>query len=624
MMGELLERAFTEQRLLEAWADVREAALADGEAGRAVEEFEAAAARHVTQLSAALADGSFEPHPVTRVEIPKPAGGVRKLAVPGLTDRIVERALLVELDALIDPLLLPWSFAYRHGLGVRDAVACLAEARDAGAAWVARCDIDDCFDHIPRWEVLRMMRDVVPDSAAVDLVRKLMDRPVIGERIARTGRGLGLHQGSPLSPLLSNLYLNSFDRTMLARGYRVIRYSDDIAIPVADRGSAETALSDAAGELAALRLNLDPVKTQVVSFDTGVPFLGSVVTSLTSPGALALSHPTETVVYVDRPGSLIRSRGDRITVEYHGEALFRLNFKRVRQVVCVGQIGVTTPFLHRALRDGIDVFFLDEHGGPGGRLASLACHDATARRAQYRTADDERLTRELARTFVDGKIANMRVSLLRASRRVPDPAVTSIAETLAISRLVLGDAASYDQVLGHEGTASREYFRAWRQLIGDSWGFTARERRPPPDPVNAMLSFGYSLLVQESIAALEISGLDAAVGFLHRARWGRPSLALDLMEEFRPVVVDAVVLRCLSTGIVRFEEFTTTPDLGCRMTARARQAYLAAYERRMLTLFTHEPSRRRVSYRVGLGIQAKALAAALIDPDRTYRPVRWK
>jgi CRISP-associated protein Cas1 len=132
------------------------------------------------------------------------------------------------------------------------------------------------------------------------------------------------------------------------------------------------------------------------------------------------------------------------------------------------------------------------------------------------------------------------------------------------------------------------------------------------------------LLAQESIAALEMAGLDAAAGFLHRARWGRPSLALDLMEEFPPVVVDAVVLRCLSTGIVRFEEFTSTPDLGCLMPARARQAYLAAYERRVLTLFTDEPSGRRVSYRVGLGLQAKALAAALAEPDRIYRPVRWK
>lgn len=137
-------------------------------------------------------------------------------------------------------------------------------------------------------------------------------------------------------------------------------------------------------------------------------------------------------------------------------------------------------------------------------------------------------------------------------------------------------------------------------------------------------SFGYTLLVQEAIAALEAAGLDSAVGFLHRARWGRPSLALDLMEELRPVVVDSLVLVCLSTGIVRFEEFETTPDVGCRMNARARQAFLAAYERRMLTVFTHEPTGGRVSYRVGLGLQARALAHTILDPDRTYRPVRWK
>jgi CRISP-associated protein Cas1 len=313
-----------------------------------------------------------------------------------------------------------------------------------------------------------------------------------------------------------------------------------------------------------------------------------------------------------------------MVVEYQGEALFRLNLKRIRQVVCVGRVGMTTPFMHRAVQDGIDVMLLDENGGPGGRLTSLAHSDPTVRRAQYRSADDELAVRKLTKLFVDGKIANMRVSLLRAGRRVPDPLVASTAETLAITRLVLADAASYDVVLGHEGTATREYFRAWRRIIGDEWGFAARQRRPPPDPVNAMLSFGFTLLVQEAVAALEMSGLDAAVGFLHRARWGRPCLALDLIEEYRPVIVDAVVLRCLSTGIVRYEEFETTPDRGCRMVARARQAFLAAYERRMLTVFTHETSGRRVSYRVGMNLQAKALASAIIDPDRVYRPVRWK
>jgi CRISPR-associated protein Cas1 len=201
---------------------------------------------------------------------------------------------------------------------------------------------------------------------------------------------------------------------------------------------------------------------------------------------------------------------------------------------------------------------------------------------------------------------------------------TPLAETLAATRLVLADATSIEEIMGHEGSASREYFRSWYQDFGTDWGFASRQRRPPPDPVNAMLSFGYTLLVHEAVAALGTAGLDPAVGLLHQARWGRPGLALDLMEEFRPVIVDAMVFRCLSTGIVRFEEFETTPDVGCRMNDRSRRAFLAAYERRMLTLFTHEPTGRRVSYRAGLGLQAKALARVLLDPDRRYRPVRWK
>lgn len=461
---------------------------------------------------------------------------------------------------------------------------------------------------------------IVTDPEAVHLVGKMMDRPVIGERNRRSNRGLGLHQGSVLSPLLCNVYLNRFDQAMLSAGFRVIRYADDFAIPAKNRVEAERALTAASDNLADLRLELNPEKSQVVSFDTGVSFLGSTVTSTTSPGVDALSHPLETVVYVDKDGALLRSRGDRMLVEHRGKVLFRLNFRRVRQVVCTGRVGMTTPFLRRALRLGIDLVIISDQAGPSGRLTSLDVTDPTVRRAQYRLAGDHRL----ARAFVDGKIANMRTALLRAARRQLDPLLGEVAERLAAMRLLLSDADSLEKVMGYEGAASREYFRAWRHLFGEIWDFESRQRRPPPDPVNAMLSFGYTLLVNEAIAALEMARLDPAVGFLHQSRWGRPNLALDLIEEFRPVVVDAVTLRCLNTGIVKPEDFDVAPDAGCRMNDRARRAFLAAYERRMLTLFTHEATARRVSYRVGLSLQAKALARTILDSKRPYRPLRWK
>ncbi|MGJ7908505.1 reverse transcriptase domain-containing protein [Actinopolyspora sp. H202] len=313
-MGVLYSRAFSQQGLLDAWEEVRDAARDDGRPNNEVERFEADAARSISDLAEELSDGTWRPSPVRRVDIPKSSGGVRRLGVPALVDRIVERALLAVLDPEIDPLLLPWSFAYRRGLGPRDAVDALTEARDSGASWVARADIEDCFDRIPLWEVMRRLREVVDDERVVHLVGMLLDRPVRGARTAVRDRGRGLHQGSVVSPLLSNLYLDVFDRAMLGSGWRVIRYGDDFAIPVSSRHEGEQALQAAGNELEALRLDLNTGKCRVVSFDEGVRFLGQTVTTSTLGTAEMLSHPLRspfTVIFSCRTGDQ-PEHGDRL------------------------------------------------------------------------------------------------------------------------------------------------------------------------------------------------------------------------------------------------------------------------------------------------------------------------
>lgn len=621
-MGLLFGKAFAQQALLDAWQEVRDRALADGRPDSEVQEFERDAVRRLGELAERLAAGEWEPEPARRIAIPKASGGVRRLAVPTVADRVVERALLDVLDPVIDPTLLPWSFAYRRGLGVKDALAALTEARDLGATWVARADIDDCFDRIPQWEVMRRLREVVDDERVVHLVGAILDRPVRNERVSDRGRGL--HQGGVLSPLLSNLYLDTFDRRMLAAGFRVIRYGDDLAIPVDSRLGGERALQAASTELSDLRLELNAGKCHVASFDEGVRFLGETLTASTLAAAETLSHPTETSVYVDRQGSMVRVRGDRLIVTDGDESLLRLNLRRIRQVVCYGRVNLTTAFMHRAAERGIEVVLLSENGTLGGRLTSPMSSDPSARRAQFRVADDKRGSRDLAAAFVAGKINNMRVTLLRVASRADDLDAAIAAERLERAGNQAEAAADLNQLLGVEGAASRDYMQGLRQLVDKEWGFTGRQRRPPPDPVNAMLSYGYTILCHEAIAALEASGLDPMVGFLHQHRWGRPALALDLMEEFRPLTVDVAVWRCLRTRQVRPEQFTVEPDVGCRMGDDARHTFLAAYERRMLTLTTHRESGRRVSYRVAISLQAKMLARALLDPSRPYVPLRWK
>lgn len=289
-MGELVARVCRDEVLLRAWEDVRESAYEDGDPGAAVLDFERQALRNLAELADQVSRGDYRPRPMTGVTIAKPSGGFRELAVGAAGDRVVERAVLEVLDPLIDPVLSPWCFAFRKGLGVNDAIRALTEARDAGAVWVARSDVDDYFPSIARWPLLQRLRELIPDVEMIGLVERLITRPIMGER---ADRGRGLHQGGSLSPLLANLYLEPFDRALFDLGYQVIRYGDDIAIPVGDRPPAERALELAAAEARKLNLRLNAEDSVVAAFDDGVAFLGQTVTATTGAGAGPISHPQQ-------------------------------------------------------------------------------------------------------------------------------------------------------------------------------------------------------------------------------------------------------------------------------------------------------------------------------------------
>jgi CRISPR-associated protein Cas1 len=327
---------------------------------------------------------------------------------------------------------------------------------------------------------MRLVRERIDDERIVHLIGLILDRPVVNRRSTPDDRGRGLYQGSALAPLLSNLYLDVFDRRMLAAGYRVIRYSDDFAIPVESRLEGERALRTAGTELEDLRLELNTGKCHVVSFDHGVRFLGETVTASTLNSAETLSHPLEIVVYVERQGAYIRTRGDRLVVTDGEESLLRLSLRRIRQVVCYGRVGLSTPFLQHAVERGIEVVLLTEHGTDGGRLTPPCTSDPSARRAQYRAADDPGRCRTLAAAFVAGKVNNMQVTLLRTARRRDDLAAADAADRLERVLDKLDQNPPLDEILGLEGSASRDYFQAARNLIDPDWGFQTRNAARHP------------------------------------------------------------------------------------------------------------------------------------------------
>ncbi|MDQ1249446.1 MAG: hypothetical protein QG597_3821, partial [Actinomycetota bacterium] len=267
---------------------------------------------------------------------------------------------------------------------------------------------------------------------------------------------------------------------------------------------------------------------------------------------------------------------------HRDEVLARVNLRRVRQVVLIGRVGMSTPFLQKALRRGIGIVLTDDHGEFIGRFESMERGTPGYRLDQAKAARSSSAALKIARGFVLGKLQNQRVMLLRLDRRMAEPILGPYIRRIDRSRV---DAMGADQLAvlrGIEGAGARDYFAAFGDFLAPEWGWKGRVRRPPTDPVNAMLSFAYTLLTNEGVTAAEAAGLDPYVGFLHEAHVGRPSLALDLIEEFRPILVDSVVFSLLGRSQVTTSDFDLVPDGPCRMTRDARDALITAYERRML------------------------------------------
>jgi CRISPR-associated protein Cas1 len=261
------------------------------------------------------------------------------------------------------------------------------------------------------------------------------------------------------------------------------------------------------------------------------------------------------------------------------------------------------------------------HHTYGGWLAAVTSgvleHNAPLRVEQYRVADDPQRSLPIARAIVAGKLQNQRTLLRRNHRDCPPDVLRELARLAKAARR----AADSDRLFGIEGLGARVYFAQFGGMLKDPMGFdmAGRERRPPPDPVNAVLSFLYSLLLKDSVRALLAVGLDPFRGVYHRMRPGRPSLALDLMEEFRPIVADSVALWLVNNRVLSPDDFVRRGP-ACGLKEGARRRVIEAYEGRMDTLVQHPLFGYQVSYRRVVEVQARLLARAIAGEISGYRP----
>ncbi|MCY3709422.1 MAG: CRISPR-associated endonuclease Cas1 [Caldilineaceae bacterium] len=339
-----------------------------------------------------------------------------------------------------------------------------------------------------------------------------------------------------------------------------------------------------------------------------------------------MRHP----LYLVEQGSRLTKKGRRLSVVKDNEVITQVALVQVSQAIVFGNVSITTPALQLLLREGIEVVLLSRTGRFYGRLIGEQNGNGALRVAQLQRSQEPDFALHTARQFVTGKLHNLRVLLQRYARRAAS--TSNHWEAASLTRAVdevgamlprINACQTINSLSGVEGRGTAAYFRVWKELLKPPWRFERRIRRPPPDPVNILLSFGYTLLTQNIWGAVLTAGLDPYVGFLHQLNYNRPSLPLDLMEEFRPVIVDSVVLRCLNNEILTPDHFVPgdQEERPLMLTDEGMRRFIREMEARFDQDFKDARTGRRISYRRLFLNQVYHLSRIITGAEKgPYRP----
>ncbi|RME28475.1 MAG: CRISPR-associated endonuclease Cas1, partial [Deltaproteobacteria bacterium] len=572
--------------------------------------------------------GRVQAEPLRGILIRRPDGGFRPIAVPTVRERFRQRLVLEELRPVIDQLLEDASYAYRPGLGRRNAQAAVRKAYEDGFRWVLDGDIADFFDTVDWGRLRHRLEAWFGEDPVVEQLMAWVQAPIrFGGHTIRRERGLP--QGTVVSPVLANLYLDAFDEALAAQGMRLVRYADDFVVLCRSREQAEAARARVADELSRLELSLHPDKTEVRSFDQGFDFLGSIfcrslvfdaparrrgrgpeviedLDSLRSDAsalrALADSvdwlreltaegpavrverrwHPParrpspqrRRVVVVDHRAVLSgRRRG--LWIERPDQRPKLIDWGAIDSILIVGGQRIRQSVIQRAMRERVAISFHRRDGRPTGLLLpeGLRAPPPTTRR-QWRWVEESPQVLAVARALIEAKVQNTRLLLRRQGGHFDEA-----LRKLKLINQAVQRAESAGRLRSLEGQAAHTWFSCWPDLLPDGFAWPGRSGRGAADPVNAMLNLLYSLLYRRCWLAALASGLDPFCGVLHQGEGRYAALAADLQEPFR-FLADRVVLCLLHKGQVRPADFhhPTKGPFPCRIGDDAMRLIIEAWE----------------------------------------------
>ena len=737
-----------------AWTRVEESDGCAGIDSVTISRFAGNLDAELLRLSDELAGNEYNPLPLLRFFIAKIDGGQRALAVPVVRDRVAQVAAMILIEPKFEQEFQNCSFAYRKGHSVQQALQQVERLHEAGYVWVVEADITSYFDNVDHSLLFARVAELVPDEKVMELIRLW-----VAARIYDGHQLTELTKGSPLSPLLANLYLDTFDDQMLSAGQKLVRFADDFLILCRTKPRADQALKLTKQVLDGLRLTLNDEKTRVTNFTEGFKYLGasfaggyyfvpprrhrdratrsdvtlppplpilraprrsrepfntaikdammeafeavapteipSFFTKPQSAGILpasgapaaeesadtqlaADSSPLDLVgnapgsdlppaeppppprepplpppalctlrtLYVHEHGAVIRCEDEHLRIMKDEVEILSLPAFKIDQIILFGNSQVTTGAMKFCLRHNIPIIVLNGFGRFFGAIESTGNQNILLQQKQFERLSDMKFVLETARQLVAGKISNSRALLQRRQRQSPDDRLAKAINELSAIRSRLDLATTLDELRGYEGAASASYFIGFAACLPAAFGFQKRTRQPPLDPVNALLSFGYTLLFYNIYAIVRARGLSPYVGMLHALRQGHPALCSDLIEELRAPVVDSLVTGLLNKLIFTPADFyyddarspgvaailpasvlppdaaSPPPDArACYLTDKARRTFVAQFERRLQTVVLHPRAGIRTTWRGCIDLQVGHLIQVLRGEAEEYSPL---
>ena len=666
--------------LRDAWPRVEENGGCAGVDGVRLDRFAENLEKHLARLFDSVKDGSYRALPLLEIIVEKSPGSgtTRRLLVPPVGDRVLQTAAAHSLSHSFEEEFLESSFAYRPGRGVDRAIARICQWRDRGYGHVLDADIAGFFDQVDHSELLAMLAAQRPSAKMMDLLRQWVQATFWDGRKVRNLHQ-GIAQGSPLSPLLANFFLDSFDVELEKRGNRLVRYADDFVILCQTAESAESALQATAALLERQKLKLNLGKTRITSFDDGFHFLGAyfikaevfipwkrdhrkgklffmarpmphfMLARYLKAGpatAVALAFHrsgltlgleaarmpvmqggnTVAYLYLTEQGAVLRKSGDRLLVEKDDQVELDLPYHKLENVLVFGNVQITTQAMAELLDKGIAVSLFSRQGRFSGSLDPPRGKNVQLRVAQFEAYKDAARSLQVARAALEAKLSNGLEVLDRyAERRSQPDGYAAWRDTITKSLDALTAAPALEALLGIEGGAAHAQFSAMMLFNRSPFRWVGRVRHPSTDPLNALLSLAYTLLTHELTGLLAGVGLDPYLGYLHQLDYGRPSLALDLLEPFRHPVADRLVLAMVNKGMFEADDFQPAGDReGVFLAPKAMRRFFAEYERRMLAHDGHEGEQEKPMpcFRDLLKHEVEKFAASLRDKE-PWTPFRF-